>query len=453
MESDDLFTWIERDAQGGRAEFGEAPLAYRMRPRTLSEFVGQEHIVGPESALRKAIDEDKLDSLILYGPAGTGKTSLANAIAAQTKSRWEELSAITAGMADIRKAIGRATEMKALSGRRTILFIDEIHRFNKAQQDALLHAIEDGTITLIGATTENPFFEVNSPLISRSKIVEFKPLSEEEIEAIAKRALEDRDRGLGRLDLEIDESALSLLARLAGGDARRALNALETAAFLATAQKPAARRIDLRMIEEAALKRSAVYGRDEHYDVASAFIKSIRGSDPDAALYWLAKMIYAGEDPKFIARRLIIAASEDVGLADSRALEVAVAAARAVEFVGLPEARINLAHATIYLATAPKSNSAYLGIETAMKEVEKGPSAGVPDHLKDASYPGAKVLGSGTGYKYPHSYPDHFVDQRYLPKELEGKAFYEPSEQGEEVEIAEKLRKLRKRRSYGKISN
>ncbi|MCL5291343.1 MAG: replication-associated recombination protein A [Actinobacteria bacterium] len=435
-----------------RSEIGltGAPLAYRMRPRALDEFVGQEQIVGEGTPLRKAIEEDRLDSLILYGPAGTGKTSLASVVATGTGAHWEEMSAVTAGVADVRKVIERAQQMKGLTGKKTILFIDEIHQFNKNQQDALLHAVEDGTITLIGATTENPFFEVNSPLVSRSRVLEFKPLTEDEIERIIRRALDDGERGLRELAVDIDDEAVAHLARISSGDARAALNALELTAVLAPVDKDGARRITLTAIEETTQKRVIAYGEDEHYDVISAFIKSIRGSDPDAALYWLARMIYAGEDPKFIARRLIIAASEDIGLADSRALEIAVAATRAVEFVGLPEARINLAHATVYLATAPKSNSAYLGVDAALAEVEKGAKGDVPVHLRDAHYPGAKRLGRGEGYKYAHSYPDHYVEQRYLPEELEGRLFYKPIEIGEEKRIADRLRELRSKGCRGK---
>ncbi|MHB0975866.1 MAG: replication-associated recombination protein A [Candidatus Aquicultorales bacterium] len=418
-----------------------APLAYRMRPRTLDDFVGQEHLVGPGTALRQSIEEDNLGSLILYGPAGTGKTSLARVVSETTKAHWEELSAVSAGVADVRKVIERAKHMKGLTGKKTILFIDEIHRFNKGQQDALLHAVEDGTVTLIGATTENPFFEVNSPLVSRSRILEFRPLSDKEVAEIVARALADEKQGYGSMKVELEVDALAHLALLASGDARTALNTLEAAVQLAKAGEDGRRVITIDVVEEAAQKRAVAYGEDDHYDVVSAFIKSIRGSDPDAALYWLARMIYAGEDPKFIARRLIIAASEDIGMADSRGLEVAVAAARAVEFVGLPEARINLAHATVYLATAPKSNAAYLGVDKALGILRKGALGEVPKHLKDSNYAGAKKLGRGEGYKYPHSFPGHFVEQVYLPPEVQGKVFYEPTDIGEEREIAARWRK------------
>lgn len=407
-----------------------APLALRMRPASLEEFVGQDEIVGPNTFLREAIERDTLSSAIFYGPPGSGKTTLAQIIAKKTNSFFVQLSAVSSNVSEVRKVINEAKDRLKLEGRKTILFIDEIHRFNKAQQDAFLASVEEGIVVLIGATTENPFFEVNSPLISRSKVYQFKPLSPEDIRAILKRALKDEEKGLGKLKVELQAQALDYVVKAASGDGRIALNVLEAASMLSPLIKEGKRVVGLKTVQDAACKKALVYDKsgDAHFDMASAFIKSMRGSDPQATLYWLARMIASGEDPRFIARRIVIAASEDVGLADSKALEVAVAAARAVEFVGLPEARINLAHAALYLALAPKDNSAYLGIDKALKDVEKEQAYQVPKHLRDNSYPGAKKLGHGDGYKYPHNYPGGKVSQSYLPDELEDKKYYLPSD-------------------------
>ncbi|HHV62888.1 MAG TPA: AAA family ATPase [Firmicutes bacterium] len=431
---------------GGRIPEGNAPLAFRMRPRTLDEFVGQEHIVGPGRLLRRAIEADRLSSLIFYGPPGTGKTTLAYIIAGKTRSHFERLNAVTSGVADIRKVIEAAAERLAASKQRTILFIDEIHRFNRAQQDALLPAVEDGTIILIGATTENPFFEVNSPLISRSRIFKLEPLTDEHVAMILRRALDDRERGLGNYRIEIDEDAFRHIVDVANGDARAALNAIELAVITTQPGEGGVRHITLEVAEESIQRRALRYDKqgDNHYDTVSAFIKSMRGSDPDAAVYWLARMIEAGEDPRFIARRLVICASEDVGNADPHALLVATAAAQAVDFVGWPEASIVLAQAVIYVATAPKSNASYLAINAAKKDVEDMRSGDVPVHLRDASYRGAARLGHGKGYKYPHDYPGHHVPQDYLPENLRGKVYYTPSDNGYEIKIKERLERLRR---------
>ncbi len=426
----------------------EAPLAARMRPRTLEEFVGQEHIVGPGKLLRRAIETDKLfSSIILWGPPGTGKTTLAMIIANTTKSHFAAISAVMAGVADIRRLVAKAKERRGMYGQRTIALVDEIHRFNKAQQDALLPHVEDGTIILIGSTTENPYFEVIAPLVSRSRVFQLKPLSEEELTIILQRALADEERGYGKLRVEIDDEAMAHLVRVAGGDARIALNALELAVET-TEPVEGVIHIDLPVAEDSIQRRALVYDREAHYNTVSAFIKSLRGSDPDAALYWLAKMIYAGEDPRFIARRMIIFASEDVGNADPQALVVATAAAEALEWVGLPEAQYNLAQAAIYLATAPKSNStgAYF---KALADVEREGKVEVPDHLKDASRD-SKALGHGAGYKYPHDYPGHWVEQQYLPTALKGRRYYQPSDQGYEREIQERLKKWRDKPDDGR---
>ena len=426
----------------------EAPLAARMRPATLEEFVGQAHVLGPGSALRALIEADELRSVILWGPAGTGKTSLAHIIARATRSHFEELSATSAGVKDVRALLAAARERLGALGRRSILFIDEIHRFNKAQQDALLPGVEDRTVVLVGATTENPFFTVNAPLMSRSLLFRLEPLGEADLETIVTRALADPERGLGKTGLALDPDALAHLVDRADGDARHALNALEAAALVVTAKAGAAGgadgRITLADIEDALQRPRVTYDRagDQHYDVASAFIKSIRGSDPDAALHYLARMLAAGEDPRFIARRLVISASEDVGLADPQALPVAVAAFQALEFVGLPEARLNLAEAVVYLALAPKSNSAYLALAEAARELEQATPGRVPSHLQSASYPGEKKLGIGVGYVYPHDHPGHWVAQRYLPEGLRG-GYYRPSDQGSEADLAEAWRRRR----------
>ena len=400
-----------------------APLALRLRPRSLDEFVGQAHILGKGSALRLAIEEDRVGSMILYGPPGTGKTTLARIVANQTGAEFEELSAVSASVKDVRETIARGRERLGSSGRRTILFLDEIHRFNKAQQDALLPAVEEGVVTLIGATTENPYFEVNSALLSRSQIYELEPLSEEELGTVVRRGVAD-------LGVEVAEEIVALIARRAGGDARNALNILELAAQTARAEGTA---VGEEHVEDAARKRPLVYdkGGDAHYDFASAFIKSMRGSDPDAAVYYLAAMLEGGEDPRFVARRMVILASEDVGNADPRALQVAVAAAHAVEHVGLPEAQLNLAQAAIYLARAPKSNAVIVALREAQKDVREHGHLRPPDPLRDAHYFGAKKLGRGQGYVYPHTDPRGF-DVDHLPDELKGRQYYRPSGSGEE---------------------
>ena len=421
----------------------EAPLAARMRPATLEEFVGQAHVLGPGSALRALIEADELRSVILWGPAGTGKTSLAHIIANATRSHFEELSATSAGVKDVRALLAAARERLGALGRRSILFIDEIHRFNKGQQDALLPGVEDRTVVLVGATTENPFFTVNAPLMSRSLLFRLEPLGTSELETIVTRALADPERGLGGQGLTLDGDALAHLVDRADGDARHALNALEAAALVVTARAGGSgARITLADIEDALQRPRVTYDRagDQHYDVASAFIKSIRGSDPDAALHYLARMLAAGEDPRFVARRLVISASEDVGLADPQALPVAVAAFQALEFVGLPEARLNLAEAVVYLALAPKSNSAYAALGAATRELEEARPGRVPSHLQSASYPGEKQLGIGVGYVYPHDHPGHWVAQRYLPEGLRG-GYYRPSDQGQEAQLAEAWRR------------
>ncbi len=402
---------FENDANGAI----DQPLAFRMCPRSLDEYVGQTHILGPGKLLRRAIESDRISSIILYGPPGTGKTALARIIAAQTRAHFEWMNAATVGLDEIRKALNQARSRRS-RGVKTILFLDEIHRFNKLQQDALLPDVEEGAITLISATVENPFFYVNAALVSRSQIFELKPLSESDIVTILRRSLEDTERGLGKLPLRVDEEALAHLARMADGDARRALTALEVAA-LTTLPGDGRIHISLAVAEDSIQKKSVLYDRkgDQHYDTISAFIKSMRGSDPDAAVYYLAKMIYAGEDPRFIARRIVICASEDVGNADPMALVLAIAALRAVEFVGMPEAQIPLAQAALYVAKAPKSNAAYRAIEAALHDVETEGIMEVPDHLKDSHYPGAKKLGRGTGYRYPHDYGGH-VEQDYLKK-------------------------------------
>jgi putative ATPase len=425
------------------------PLAARMRPQSLDEFIGQEHITGPGKLLRRAIENDEIGSAIFWGPPGCGKSSLASIIALTSKSHFENFSAVVSGVPEIRKVIERARERKKLYGKKTILFVDEIHRFNKSQQDAFLPHVEDGTITLIGATTENPYFEVNSPLISRSRIFKFEQLSNESIERILRAALADEKRGLGNWNIEIEQGAIEHIVDIANGDARTALNALEMAALTVPPDEEGRRTITLEVAEEAIQRRSIKYDKngDSHYDVISAFIKSMRGSDPDAALYWLARMVYAGEDARFIARRIVIAASEDVGNADPMALVVATSAAHAVEYVGMPEARIALAQATVYLACAPKSNASYEGLNRALKDVSDKRAEPVPIHLRDSSYKGASKLGHGKGYLYPHNYPANWVDQEYMPEGIKSGPYYEPTENGHESKFKKRLDAINKQKS------
>ncbi len=413
-----------------------------MRPRDLSEFAGQEHILGPGKLLRRAIEADRLMSLILYGPPGVGKTALAHLIAERGNAHFVPLNAVTAGVADIRKVAQESALERTSSGKRTILFIDEIHRFTRVQQDALLPDVERGNITLIGASTSNPFFAIIPALSSRSQIFEFKPLKDEDIKTLLLRALADKERGLGNLAVKLEPEAQDFIIARSNGDARRALNALELGVLSTAPDASGTILYDLHTAEESIQKKALVYDEDEHYDTISAFIKSMRGSDPDATLYWMAKMIYAGEDPLFIARRIVIAASEDVGNADPRAIFVATAAYQAVERIGMPEGSIPLAQAALYVAAAPKSNASYLGIKEAMKDIEEGRLLPVPDHLKDAHYKGAARLGRGKGYRYPHDYPGHYVAQDYLPQKRE---YYRPTEQGEEKRIKERLAGLKKR--------
>ncbi|MCS7172760.1 MAG: replication-associated recombination protein A [Armatimonadetes bacterium] len=424
------------------------PLAARMRPRTLEEFVGQQHLVGPGRFLHRLLTSGELASLILYGPPGTGKTSLARVLSNVLRAHFVSLNAVTSGVADVRRVIQEARDRLRYRGERTVLFIDEIHRFNRAQQDLLLPAVEEGTVVLIGATTQNPFFDVNPTLLSRCRLLRLEPLRPEEIQEIVERALRDPERGLGRERVELSPEALAHLVDAANGDARVALNALEMAVRTTPPDADGVRRVGLGAVEEALQRRVIRYDRsgDEHYDVASAFIKSLRGSDPDAAVYWLVRMLEAGEDPRFIARRLVVHAAEDVGLADPLALIVAVAAAHAVEFVGLPEARIPLAEAALYIACAPKSNAVVRALAQARSDLERLPALPVPPHLRDASYPGSAQLGHGRGYRYPHDFPDGFVEQDYLPENLQGRVYYEPTDRGHEAKIRERLQRLWKDR-------
>jgi putative ATPase len=432
----DLF---EHASQG--AARARAPLAVRMRPRSLDEFEGQEKILGPGSMLRRAIIHDQLQSLILYGPPGTGKTALAAVIANMTQSYFVRLNAVMATVKDIRTVVEEAQERSRLYGQGTKLFLDEIHRFNKAQQDALLPFVEEGLLVLIGATTENPFFTINQALLSRSRVVQLEPLPVESIMCILQRAITDEARGLGQYSLAIDEKDLRSLAEAAGGDARVALNALDLAVQVAEPDPTGVRVIDANLLEEALQTRMVSYDRagDGHYDLASCLIKSVRGSDPEAALYWLARMLLGGEDLRFIARRLVISAAEDVGLADPQGLVIANAAAQAAERVGMPEARIILAEAVVYLATAPKSNSAYLAIDQAWELAEKTGTIPPPRLLRDSHYPGAAQLGHGINYLYPHDFPSHWVKQQYLPDELKDAVFYHPTSQGYEATITQML--------------
>jgi putative ATPase len=447
MPRDDLFSAPveEQPSAPSTSEskiFRSRPLAARMRPRSLEEYAGQTHILAPGQLLRRAIEADRIQSLIFYGPPGSGKTSLAQIIALQTRSKFERLSGVESNVAEMRRVLSAAANRLENTGNSTILFVDEIHRFNKAQQDVLLPDVESGVVKLIGATTHNPFFFVNSPLVSRSQIFELRPLTEEELLLLLRRALDDKERGLGYMKISADDGAVAHLARISDGDARKALNALEIAVLTTAPQPDGTIHITLAVAEQSIQKKAVVYDADEdaHYDTISAFIKAMRGSDPDAALYWLAKMIHAGEDPRFIARRIVIHAAEDVGLADPMALVLANAAFQAAEFIGWPEARIPLAEATIYIATAPKSNSTITAIGAAMKDVESGRTLEVPKHLRDSHYKGAERLGHGKGYEYAHDYEGHFVPQDYLGVD---KTYYEPTEQGSEKKIKERLEKWR----------
>ena len=437
----DLFDYMKT-----KNEESTAPLAARMRPETLEEVIGQEHIIGKGRILNRAIEADKLSSVIFFGPPGTGKTTLAKVIAASSKSDFMQLNATVAGKKDMEEVTTKAKENLGMFARRTILFIDEIHRFNKGQQDYLLPFVEDGTIILIGATTENPYFEVNNALISRSLVFELKPLDMEGIKTIIRRALKDEKKGMGIYDADMDEDAVDFLADIAGGDARQALNALELAVLTTERSGDGKIHITSEVMEECIQRRNVKYDKegDNHYDTISAFIKSMRGSDPDAAVYYLARMLYAGESVTFIARRIMICAAEDVGLADPAALRVAVSAAEAVHQLGMPEARIPLAEAAIYVASAPKSNSAYNAINSAMKYVEEHPAYDIPAYLKVGSYKGAQDLGHGIGYKYAHEYDDHYVKQQYLPDETADERFYIGGTLGAERERVERLNKLRK---------
>ena len=422
----------------------EAPLASRIRPRTLDEVVGQQHMIGKDKLLYRAISADKLSSLIFYGPPGTGKTTLAKVIANTTSAEFTQINATVAGKKDMEEVVKAAKDNRGMYGKKTILFVDEIHRFNKGQQDYLLPFVEDGTLILIGATTENPYFEVNSALISRSVIFELKPLEKEDIRVLIDRAVYDTERGMGAYGAVIDEDAADFLADMAGGDARAALNAVELGVLTTAPGADGKIHITLEVASECIQKRVVRYDKDgdNHYDTISAFIKSMRGSDPDAAVYYLARMLYAGESVTFIARRIMICASEDVGNADPRALQVAVAASQAAERVGMPEAQLILAQAALYVATAPKSNSATNAIYAAMRSVKEKPAA-VPPYLSDSHYKGAQLLGKGIGYEYAHDFPKHFSHQQYLPDELVGQKFYEPSENGYEKEIRNYLEWVR----------
>jgi len=419
------------------------PLAARMRPQTFAEFVGQEHLVAEGRVLRKCIEADQLPSMVFWGPPGSGKTTLAHIIANVTRAHFSSLSAVSAGVADLRRVIGEAKKRLKSSGQRTILFVDEIHRFNKAQQDAVLPFVENGTVTFIGATTENPSFEVISPLLSRCRVFRLNLLSDDEVRLIVERVIEDKERGLGKFQITIGEEALRHLVTMSNGDARVALNALEMAVFATVPDSDGLRSIDLSAIEEALQHRALLYDKsgDQHYDLISALHKSLRGSDPDASLYWLGRMLEAGEDPLYIVRRLVRFASEDVGVADPQALVIAVAAQQAVHFVGLPEGNLALAEAVVYLAVAPKSNSLYQAYSRVQEDIQHGRNEPVPLHLRNPVTGLMRQTGYGRGYKHAHDYPDHFVEQQNLPPSLQGKHYYVPTEQGYEKEIADRLKK------------
>jgi putative ATPase len=422
------------------------PLAERMRPEKLSEYVGQQHLLGPGRWLRRALDHHELTSLLLWGPPGTGKTTLGRLLAAETRAAFVPLSAVMAGVKEVREAVAEAAQRRDVRGERTLLFIDEIHRFNKAQQDALLPHVEAGTVILVGATTENPSFEVNAPLLSRAKVLVLKPLSEEDLGIIIERALADPDRGLGREPIDCPAEVREQLAREARGDARRALSTLESAVAIAAPSADGQRHLDRKVVEEALQRKTLVYDKagDEHYMVVSAFIKSMRGSDPDAAVYWMARMLEAGEDPLFVLRRMVIFAAEDIGNADPNALRVAMAATDAVRFVGLPEGYLPMSQAAIYLAVAPKSNTSLTAYTAAKRDVEEHGALPVPMHLRNASSALGRSLGFGQGYQYPHNFEGHYVVEAYLPEELRGRRYYQPSASGRERDIGEYLAALRK---------
>ena len=441
----DLFDYMRQNTMEK-----ESPLASRMRPTTLDEVVGQKHIIGKDKLLYRAIKADKLGSVIFYGPPGTGKTTLAKVIAHTTSARFEQINATVAGKKDMEEIVKNAKDAIGMYGQKTILFVDEIHRFNKSQQDYLLPFVEDGTITLIGATTENPYFEVNNALLSRSRIFELKPLEKQDIRELVIRAVYDTEKGMGTYGADITDEAADFLADVANGDARAALNAVELGILTTDKSEDGKIHITIDVAAECIQKRVVRYDHDgdNHYDTISAFIKSMRGSDPDAAVYYLARMLYAGEDVKFIARRIMICASEDVGNADPNALVVAVSAAQAVERVGMPESQIILSQAAAYVATAPKSNAAYVGIQNAMKAVANMRTMPVPAHLQDKHYKGAEKLGHGLGYKYAHDYPNHYVTQQYLPDGMEGMRFYEPSENGYEKKIREHMEFIKREATF-----
>lgn len=439
-EKMDLFEYMRNTNQEK-----ESPLAARLRPRTLDEVVGQQHIIGRDKLLYRAIKADKLSSILFYGPPGTGKTTLAKVIANTTSAEFTQINATVAGKKDMEEVVANARNLSGMYGKRTILFIDEIHRFNKGQQDYLLPFVEDGTVILIGATTENPYFEVNSALLSRSVIFELKPLTKEDIRTLIRRAVYDRERGMGAYDAVIDEDAAEFLAELSGGDARHALNAVELGIMTTERSGDGKIHLTLEVAQECIQKRVLRYDKtgDNHYDTISAFIKSMRGSDPDAAVYYLARMLYAGEDVAFIARRIMICAAEDVGNADPVALQVAVSASMAVERIGMPEAQIILSQAAAYVACAPKSNASCEAIFAAVEMVKKTGNLPIPPHLQDAHYKGAKELGHGTGYKYAHDYKNHYVNQQYLPDGLKDVRFYEPTDNGYEADIRDHLKKIK----------
>ncbi len=443
---DSTFDFFSSKSEPASAIPKDAPLAARMRPQTLSEVTGQAHLLGDDKLLKRTIQADRLSSLIFYGPPGSGKTTLAEIISRATQSFFVRLNAVTSNVADLRRVLEQAQKLKSLKGKRTILFVDEIHRFNKAQQDVLMPDVETGNVILIGATTHNPSFVVNGPLLSRATIFELRPLTEDHLVEILKRALKNNERGFGNLKIEVEENALWHIAKSAAGDARRALNALEVGVLSTAPDEKGRIHFTLKAAEESCQRKMIYHDRegDYHYDLASAFIKSIRGSDPDAAIYWLAKMLYGGEDPRFIIRRLLILASEDIGNADPQALILVSSGLQAIEFVGMPEAQIILAHLVTYLALAPKSNASYLAISEALKDIKDEKIEEVPNHLRDRSYPGAKKMGHGEGYVYPHTFKEHYTPQNYFPK---NRRYYHPTEIGFEQILSQRLKSLSQQNS------